>query len=366
MSTNFKDGDKKMGEQNRRNTRFSALKNKKLIWLGILICIIAAGVFIYFHYLSGRVYTDDAFIRGHVSPVSPKIDGTVRRVLVKDNEWVNEGQKLVILDDSSRTVNLEKAKAELEMAKAKVEKARSAILMKQKALDVAEADLTSDKAEFDRITKDLERYRNLVKKNEVSQQQYESKLSAYISAKSGVYADEKRIESAKSDIKLAEAELKVAVSDVNSSRAGVDDADLNLGYTVITAPVSGRVTEKTVEEGQVVHRGQPLLALVKKDLWVIANFKETQITHMKLNQEVEIEVDAYPDHKFRGHIDSFQYGSGAAFSLLPPENATGNYVKVTQRIPVKIVFDDLDEETLSKYVLGPGMSVVPTVLIGPG
>jgi membrane fusion protein (multidrug efflux system) len=339
-------------------------KRRILIWLIPAVIILLIGGLLYWRYTSGHVSTDDAFIEAHISPISPRVGGTVSRVLIKDNQWVNARDILIILDPSDYQVKVDQAKAALEAAQAKVKEEESDILINQKAVDVASADITADEADLQKTSSDLIRYRALLKKEEVSKQQYDAIYANTIATRAKVEADRKRREQAEHEVELSRAKLNSNIASVKQAQANLEEAKLQLSYTVITAPVSGKVTNKNVQVGQVVQPGQPIMALVERNPWVVANFKETQITHIKPGQRVIIEVDAYPGHEFYGHVDSVQSGSGAAFSLLPPENATGNYVKVTQRVPVKIVFDDLQEDHVqSKYILGPGMSVVPTVIV---
>ena len=340
------------------------IRKRPSLLIMLISIIFLTGGFLYWRYASGRVSTDDAFIEAHVSPVSSRVKGTVVKVLVEDNQWVNAGNTLFVLDQSDYRAKKDQSKAALNVEQAKVKEEESEVLIEQKAVDVVRADLTADEADLQRISLDLMRYRKLLEKQEVSQQQYDLVYANTVSARAKVEADRKRLEEAQNEVVLARAKLNSNIASVNKAQANLDEAELNLSYTIISAPVSGRITNKKVEVGQVVQPGQPLIALVEKNPWVVANFKETQIKHMRQGQRAIIEVDAYPGRKFYGHVDSIQSGSGAAFSLLPPANATGNYVKVTQRVPVKIVFDDLQEDHIqSKYVLGPGMSVVPEIIV---
>lgn len=280
-------------------------KRKKVMMIGALILCIALIFGIYDYIISSRYEsTDDAFLDGHIIPISAKISGHVQKVYIRDNQWVKAGELLVEIDPQDFQVHFEKAQAALKSAEAEEKK----------------------------TIKDLDRYRQLRAREEVSEQEIDLIRTASVTRQQ--------------NSKVAAAELK--------------QAELNLSYTKINAPEMGRITRKSVEEGAYVQVGQPLLALVPSDLWVTANFKENQIKNFKIGQKVEIEIDAFPDKTFKGHIESIQAGSGARFSLFPPENATGNFVKVVQRVPVKIVFD---EPTDPSHPLGPGMSVKPKVRI---
>ena len=251
--------------------------------------------------------TDDAFIDVHYVSVAPKIAGRVTAVHVDDNQVVKKGAVLVEIDPRDFQVALAQAKA----------------------------NLAKDKATLIQAKANVERAQDLFNKKVMSTQERDANVATSESSKASVQADE----------------------------AAVEQAQLNVGYTKITAPIDGYVTKQAVALGDYVQVGQALMSLVPPRVWVIANFKETQLRNMQPGRPVDISVDAYPNLKLSGHVDSIQAGSGAAFSLLPPENATGNYVKVVQRVPVKIV---LDERPEVQPVLGPGMSVVPTVAVDHG
>jgi membrane fusion protein (multidrug efflux system) len=268
---------------------------------GGLLLILALG---FIHQSLCYVSTDDAFIEGHVVPISPKVSAHVTKVLVDDNQEVKAGDLLIELDPNDYTVKDQMEKARLQAAEAEAETAHT----------------------------DVERYKKLNDEDEVSKQQLD----------------------------MAMLRTQIADAKVASAKAHVEQADLNLSYTKIYAPIDGHVTKKSVEIGQLVQAGQPLFAIVSKEKWVIANFKETQLTHMRPGQQVRIRIDTYPHKSFKGCVDSLQRGTGARFSLFPPENATGNYVKVVQRVPVKIVFEEAPNK---KYPLALGMSAVPKVKV---
>ena len=246
--------------------------------------------------------TDDAAIEAHVVPVSAKVAGHVARVLVEDNQQVKAGDVLAELDPRDFQTRLDQAKAKV----------------------------ASDRAVSAKTEADFKRAQALFARDEASKQELEHEQAA--------------ADGAKADLAQSEAALR--------------QAELDLSYTKIAAPENGRVTRKSIEPGGYVSIGQAMLALVPNDVWVVANFKETQLTRMRSGQPAEIRVDAYPDQRLRGHVDSIQAGTGARFSLLPAENATGNFVKIVQRVPVKIVLDD---KPGAGRVLAPGMSVEATV-----
>jgi len=270
----------------------------------IVAAVLAGIVFGVRYYLHALAYesTDDAFIQANVVAVSPKVASHVARVQIDDNQHVERGDLLVELDPRDY----------------------------QTRLAQAQANLAAGNAEAMRARLEAGRVRALISERAVSQQ----------------------------DVDNAVAKERTALAQVAQLEAAMQQGRLDLSYTKIFAPETGRITRKRMEPGAYVQVGQPLFVIVPDLLWVIANYKETQLTHMRPGQPVLIHVDAYPDKIFHGHVDSIQAGSGAAFSLLPPENATGNYVKVVQRVPVKIVIDDPPDHD---HALGPGMSVVPEV-----
>jgi membrane fusion protein, multidrug efflux system len=270
----------------------------------LAIAGVAYGGFAMFHSFTHET-TDDAFIDVHTGSVAPKVAGHVAVVRVDDNQLVKKGDVLVEIDSRDFQVALAQAKANLA---------------KDKATQI-QADLNEKRA------------LNLFSQKVISTQERDTNFAAAESSRAAVQADE----------------------------AAVEQAELNLSYTTITAPIDGYVTKDAVATGDYLQVGQTLMALVPPRVWVIANFKETQLRNMRPGQSATISVDAYPGLKLQGRVDSVQAGSGAAFSLLPPENATGNYVKVVQRVPVKIV---LDEQQQMQRLLGPGMSIVPDVAVG--
>jgi len=280
------------------------MKNKKFKVAAILaVVVIAIGASYYYVHSSGYEDTDDAFQETDIVPISARVSGYVQTVSIHDNQKVEAGQVLAQLDPRDFQVRLDQAKADL---------------------DAQQADVL-------RTAGDVQRYASLVKKDEISKQRYD----------------------------YAQAEAAKARAQLDSAKARKEQAALDLYYAEIKAPAAGKVTKKSVTAGSYVQAGQPLLTLVSSDLWVIANFKETQVKKMLPGQPVLVKIDAI-DKTVKAHVDSIQAGSGTRFSLFPPENATGNFIKVVQRIPVKIVFDEKPPELST---LGPGLSVVPQVKI---
>jgi membrane fusion protein (multidrug efflux system) len=412
-------------EEDRRRGQDPSRKRKiRFIVLAVLVVAAIAAIPIYAYY-SVRESTDDAQIDGHVIPISPRISGRIVSVLVDDNQPVKAGDPLVELDPADYQVAVAQAQAQvltaqanilesqtnvpltnittrsnvsigstqINQAQAAVESARQAVNGERARLNATKAQLAQSEANALKAQKDLARYKDLVDKDEVSKQDYDSALAAadasaaqVESAKAQVVAAQHALDQAVAQVNQAKAQLattqvqyrqyrqvepkqvavtqaryKQAEAQAKQSQAALEQAKLNLSYTVIKAPVNGVVSRKTAEPGVQVSAGQQLMSLIPlDDVWVTANFKETQLKHMRVGQAVEIEVDTFGGRQYRGHIDSIAGASGARFSLLPPQNATGNYVKVVQRIPVKIVLDPGENRDQQ---LRPGMSVVPTVLL---
>lgn len=282
------------------------LKNNKKARMMIRAGILVGGVIFLIFFISnfGLVSTDDAYVEGRIHPIASKIPGTVKLVNVKDNQIVKAGDVLVEIDPVDYELKVAEAKASLD----------------------------TRKAAFEQASLDKERAEALYNEKVVPKERHENVLTAF--------------NLAKGQLEAAEAQFKIA--------------QRNLEYTKLRAPSDGYVTKKSVEVGNQIQPSQPLMAVVPNDMWVVANFKETQLTRMRPGQKAKIRVDTYPGKEFEGHVDSIQRGTGSKFSMFPPENAAGNFVKVVQRIPVKIVFDKGPGE---KYPLSIGMSVVPKVKV---
>jgi len=396
-------------------------KVRRLLLLGGTVLVAAvAGLFFYYH---NRETTDDAQVDGHITPMASKIYGRVAEVLVQDNQQVTTGQVLVKIDPRDYQASLDQAKAALALAESEAQSAgvdvprtRENVASGTSSADAqlagAEADLARAQATYDQaltsdlawaqanIDKsranaqlaqaDLARYTPLLEKGEISKQQYDAAKANADATASALRADQEKLAQAKRSVDITKAQLNAAkarvdqahatvssahadvmqvkmrsadaqakLAKVEQARASLEAAQLNLSYTEIVAPVAGVATHKQVEAGQIVQAGQGLLVVVPlQDVWVTANFKETQLKKMKPGQKAEVKVDTY-GKTFPGHVDSIAGATGAVLSLLPPENATGNYVKVVQRIPVKIVLDPISPE---KAILRPGMNVDATVV----
>ncbi len=388
-----------------------ARSHKKKIFFIVLLTVLAAAGVAYYVITRGHVSTDDAFVDGHIYTVTPRVSGYVTQVLVDDNQAVKKGQVMVILDSVDYEVSVAQAKATLAEAEAtltslelgvplelsqteqRVRAAEAQLAVAQRTVEAAskeeqaaKQDLKNAEVNSQQAQLDLHRTQALKKSESVSQSsldlartRYDASVAQVNAAKDKRDSAAKRreslhaeLESARANIKLAatgedQATIRARLVEAQKARANlaketIRQAELNLGYTKIVAPVDGHITKKNVEAGRMVSAGQPLLAVVPldtKELWVTANYKETDLTDVRPGQPVSIEVDTYPDLKIEGRVDSIMAGTGAAFSLFPPENASGNYVKVVQRIPVKIVFDD--HEGSQNRLLRIGMSVISTI-----
>ena len=303
----------------------------------LIIILILAGII----YIDSLLYqsTDDAYVEAHLAQIAPRVTGQVTEVYITDNQKIKEGDTVIKIDDTDFKVKLAQAEANYQRA-----------LLNQK---VAGANLDASNSEIELARKDLERYKNLYNSGAVSKQVLDQAQTKYDAAKA-------RHTGAMESIMTKEGK-NVADADIKALKALRDQAELDLEYTTVKALNSGTVTKKNVEKGVWVQKGQPLFALASDEVWVVANFKENQVGKMKPGQEVTIKIDAYPGKKFKGKIDSIQRASGAKSSLFPPENAVGSFVKIVQRIPVKIVFDE--EIDRDKYNIVAGMSVIPKVRI---
>ena len=318
--------------------------------------------------------TDDAFLDAHLITVASKLPGYITAVHAAENQPVKSGDLLLEIDSRDYETKLQQKRAAAESSRANFETVKSTYHLVMARVETAQsnrkqaqADLAASEAAAQRARADLERGNQLRAKNVISPQEFDTLSAAAKTAEANLAAarekligEESKINESIAQKEAAKTMIDVARAQLNQSEIDIKEADLDLSYVKIVAPQDGRVTRKAVERGSYVQSGQSLMVIVTPHVWVTANFKESQLRLMRPGQPAEIEIDAYPDKKYRGHVESIQSGSGARFSLLPPENAVGNFVKVVQRVPVKIVFDEpLD----SAGTLGPGMSASPLVLI---
>ncbi|MEW6053926.1 MAG: HlyD family secretion protein [Nitrospirota bacterium] len=352
-------------------------KKKKIgfLVLGVIVLLGAVALFFYLRYKATHITTDDAFIDGRIHTIASRIKGTVKAVYVKENQAVRQGDLLIEIDPADYEVKVQEAmsgvsaeKAKFAEAEARIGVSRTQLAELGAAVETAKAGLDLQEALLRQAARDSERAENLYKSETISRERYEKTVTAYNVAMAQVRAAkeqlkqaEKALETQKAVTKQVEALKEAQHSAIREKEAKYHAARLNFGYTKIYAPSDGYITKKSVETGNQIETGQPLMAVVPlDDIWVTANYKETLLEKIRPGQKVKIKVDTYSRKSFSGRVESIMSGTGAVFSLFPPENATGNYVKVVQRIPVKIV---LDKDTDKEHVLRIGMSVVPTVLI---
>jgi membrane fusion protein (multidrug efflux system) len=331
----------------------------RIALLASALLVVVASVVYYCRCVAPFESTDNAFIEGYVIPMASQVPGRVAQLLVKDNQAVKQGDVLLNIDPRDYEASLAQARADLAAAGSRLDQAKAQVRASVAKFDQALATVSATDAENRRAADDLKRYES-VESRAVSKSAIDLAQSQARAASANLEAARSAAKAAEAEAGLSEAGVGTASASVQQAEAKLRQAELNLSYTEINAPEDGRVTRRVVEKGAYIQPGQALLAIVPRRYWVIANFKEIQLTHMRVGQPVEVGVDAYPGRKFKGHVESIQSGAGARFSLFPPENATGNYIKVVQRVPVKILLDDLPADDLA---LGPGMSVVPEVRV---
>jgi membrane fusion protein (multidrug efflux system) len=308
-------------EDGKKKEKKFGVSKKTLIVGGIVVGVIALGLFFYWLHARNFESTDDAYTTTHIHEISARVAGTVESVNVNDNQFVSQGQTLAMLDQRD--------------FKAAVEQARAQVLQRRATIDQTKANLEHAQQDYDRFTR-------LGHEKVVSKQDVDNATAA---------------------LKTASGAMNAAKADLAAAEAALSTAELQLSYTVVVAPADGLIAKKTVETGTRVQPGQALMAVVEQNVWVLANFKETQIARMRVGQHVDVKIDAISDRKFNAHIDSLQSGSGATFALLPPDNATGNFTKIVQRVPVKIVFDDLGDY---RARVVPGLSCRPKIDLRTG
>ena len=360
------------GEQ--REAKRGAL-HRPLVY--ILAGVILALAFFWGFRLLARSWThestDDAFTEGHIIYVAPKVAGQVEAVHVKENQAVTNGEVLVEIDPRDYKVKLAQKQAAVKAASANratvlasFELVKARVTTAEAAAKQSESEATASQATSEKTEADLKRISALRQRNVVAAQEFDAAKSAaaagvanLAAARDKAASDLSKVAEARAQLAAAKTLLDQSTAQLHQAELHVEAAELDVSYTKIFAPEDGRVARKSVEPGAYVQIGQTLLALVPSYIWVVANFKETQLKNVRPGLAATLKIDAL-DRTFRGHVDSIHPGSGARFSLIPPENAVGNYVKVVQRVPVKIVFDDLPSV---QQVLGPGLSVVPSVTI---
>ncbi|MCL9783976.1 HlyD family secretion protein [Vibrio sp. S4M6] len=337
-------------------------RNKKkapLIATSVFAVIAVVAAVYWFSYGQYFESTDNAYLQSNVTTISPKVSGYIIKSFVKDNEHVKAGQLLVQIDDKDYVQALNKAKANLAQSQANVQNLLAERNLQNSKINQASSQIAAAKAQYKLATQEVNRITSLKKKNYASQNELDTDLSQQKVTLANVNEAEANYKAATDEIAVIDSQITEAKATVEEATAELNQAQLNLSYTKVYAPVSGVVGNRSLRVGMLVQAGTPLLSLVPtQNVWLVANFKETQISAMKKGQHVEIDLDAYPDVHLKGVVDSFSPGTGAQFALLPPENATGNFTKIVQRVPVKI---DIVNPEILKGRLIPGLSVTATV-----
>ena len=347
-------------------------KNKKVpIIIALLVVLATTYGTIKFLHSQSHESTDDAQIEKNMNPIIPRVTGYITKVYVNDNDYVKKGDTLLTIDTKDYLVKLEDAKAalaaaqsNLEVSKADAGSALANVSVSDANVQSAGGNIETAKIKLGRTTNDFERYNNLYKNHSITKQQFEQALAAKQEAESQlrILQDQQKASSFQKSVIIAKSKVsskqtEVAAANIKRAQAMLDAAQLNLDYTVVTASIDGQVSKIALQEGQLVQPGQALFYIINnQEAWVIANFKETQLEKMKMGQKVTLKVDAYPDTDFEGEITSFSPATGSKFSLLPPDNATGNFVKTIQRLPVKISLTAANDPEKIK-LLRPGMNV---------
>lgn len=369
------------------------LNRKFIVALTALVVLGGAfGIYKYLHALAHET-TDDAQVEAKISPVIPKVSGYIKAVLIQDNQYVKKGDTLLLLDDAEYQLKLQQAEdarlgaqSQLAVAQAGISSSNTAILSSEAGASTAWANVATAQANIEaakvqvwRAQNDYNRYEKLYNNQSITKQQFEQAQAAKETAEKQLnvlqeqkkaaekqaYAVGKQVDMSKSQTDITKSQTDVAKANLKQAETNIENAKLYLSYTAIIAAEDGQVSKINLQSGQLVQAGQALFNLVKThDIWVVANFKETQMEHLREGQKVEIKIDAFPSHQFEGSVHSISPATGAKFALLPPDNASGNFVKTVQRLPVKIVFSKADDQLL-KFIR-PGMNADVDVWIKDG
>jgi membrane fusion protein, multidrug efflux system len=338
---------------------------RRFLVIGGIIAVL--GLFFgirYWMYASTHEDTDDAYVTGYTHQISSRITGTVQEVLVDDNWHVTAGQPLLKLDPRDYQVQLQKDRASYLQAQAQLLQASAEVPLVEAQLAQAQAQADSTKANSDYLQRTFERNSKLFYQGRgvISKQDLDTAQSQAETSVATYKANLAAVNVANENLKVAHAQEQAARAEAEAAQAQVKNSELQLSYCTIVAPVSGRIAEKTVQTGNRVSVGQALLAVVEDNVWIEANFKETQLERIRVGQPVDIKIDALPHYRFKGRVDSLQPGSGSNFALLPPDNATGNFIKIVQRVPVKILFDPESIKAVRDKIV-PGLSTEPSIVV---
>jgi membrane fusion protein (multidrug efflux system) len=363
-----------MATTQKKGSDVSPKKRSKTFLIVLILLLIAGGWFGISKYIHALHHeeTDDAQVEANINPVIPRISGYVTGVRVKENQRVKKGDTLLILDDRDLKIRLEQAEAalataesNLSSAKASTAAAQANIATSEASVNAADAQIEAAKVNVWRTTQDYNRYANLIKDHSITQQQFEQAQAAKETAEKQLQVlEQQKLQASKQTNAIASqsnatsTQISVVSSTIKQRRVDVDDAKLNLSYAVITAPSDGIVSKVNVQAGQFLQAGQATFSIVQdNDIWVVANFKETQFDELKIGQKVLVEVDAFPDHEFEAAIASFSPATGSRFALLPPDNSSGNFVKVVQRLPVRIEFTSKQDSLVKQLKAGMNVNV---------
>jgi membrane fusion protein, multidrug efflux system len=343
--------------------RGSVFRRHPIAMIVLLVVIVVGAILGVAYWLYSRHYetTDDAFIEAHVVAVSPKISGIVKAVYIDDNYHVKKGDLLLEFDDRDYQAALVQAEGNYAAAKGKLGETQAEISVASANVGQAQAELIVAQANAHNALDDLNRYLALDVRAR-SKQQMDNATAAERTTAAQVEDAKAKVAAAMAQFDDAQVTVKSAEGDLKAADGALQQARNNVGYCKIYAPADGVITRKDVEPGDYIQIDQPMFSIVEYDVWIVANFKETQLALMRAGQHVEADVDAYPGRKLTGTVQSIQNGTGSRFTLLPPENATGNYVKIVQRVPVKIVLDPHQNDDMD-HLLSPGMSVDPSVTV---
>ena len=355
------DGDSDDGDDDK--PKKPPLYKRPLFWiiLAVVLAVLIVGGTLYYLHARQYVSTDDAFVDTHIVRLAPEVDGIIIDVPAEDNRHVEAGTLLAVIKPNGPEAQRAEAQAGIYQAIAQVKQAEAQVTSARAGYRQALAQIPGPEADAAKAARDLERYLALaridaaaVAKTQIDQARAQAQSTAGTAAAARRQADQQATQ-----IAVARKQVDAARAQVKAAQARVQQANVTINDLRITAPVSGQIANRSVNLGSYVSAGTQLMAIIPDKMWVTANFKETQLVHMQLGQHVALKIDAYPGIDFEGHVDSIARAAGQSFALLPPQNATGNYVKVVQRVPVRIVFDHLDP----RLTIGPGMSVVPTVKV---
>ena len=348
------------GAAERKRSWREVVRQRRGLMNGVGIGAIVVLLVLLLWWLHARQYesTDDAFIDTRTVQISAQISAAIIDVPVTDNQLVEAGAELVRLDDRDFIAQVDQAKAQVAQEQAGVANSIAQLAAQEARIDQADKQVAQAQAVLTFAQQQADRYQQLAKQDSATVEQAQQYASNLRQSQASLAAAQANAAATEKQNPVLQAQRKLSDAQLSQGQAALEQAQINLSRTIITAPVAGRVTKLTAAKGDYAATGQALMMFVPRDIWVTANFKETQLALMRPGQPVEIEIDSFPNRTFKGHVDSVQAGSGTAFSLLPAENATGNYVKIVQRVPVKIVFDEPPD-----VLLGPGMSVVPTVKV---